>query len=399
MREPLTITDTTIDVLLDQYLAEELSVDEVRAFDRWIAESSERTVWIARMRAAWVAGGGHAPSVDGGFVEGRAAVLRRIREGAVSNELRPSRVERERMLPWREYFSKRTLRGGTWWHDVSTAVNTRTAWSWSGYALVTVLVLVLGLSSRWLTHPPARQSSVTHTYRSGPGHRTNVRLADGSMVLLAPSTSVTMTNGEAKISGEAQFTIVPRSNRPFIVRTTGAIVRVLGTRFIVRHYEGETESQVVVEDGRVALQANMPGRSTSTRVLSARMLAVVSDSGIAVTTGIVVQDYIGWTQEKLVFNSVSLGDAVKALGLAYRADIRIEDSALARQKMRMEVSVADLPLSRVLDIISDVNDAHVVRHDTVYVISPGRSATQSPSRTPGRRIIPHRSQPEQQYGK
>jgi len=128
------------------------------------------------------------------------------------------------------------------------------------------------------------------------------------------------------------------------------------------------------------------------------MLALVSDSGVSVNAGIVLQDYMGWIQGKLVFNGVALQDAIKALALAYGADIRVGDSVLARQKMRMEVPVTNVPLSQVLDMIGDVNNAHVVRKDSVYVISPGRAATE-PTHNPGRQAIPQLSHPEQQYGK
>jgi ferric-dicitrate binding protein FerR (iron transport regulator) len=201
--------------------------------------------------------------------------------------------------------------------------------------------------------------------------------------------------------------MVPNSARPFVVRTQNAIVRVLGTHFSVRQYSGESESQIVVVDGRVALRrrrTEVPLSEVSLRnaqrghdaVLTARMLAQVSDSGIAVMSGIALREYMEWTNGTLVFNHIPLRDVATELSRAYGVPIRIADSALASRKIVTEVRVTADPLPIVLDIIAATMDAHCVRKDSTYVLLSGRLEHEVPSRP---RQGEHFLQPEKTYGR
>jgi len=237
----------------------------------------------------------------------------------------------------------------------------------------------------------------THRYHTTAGQRTTIRLANGSTMTLGPASSATIVRGAITVTGEAYFTVVPDPSHPFIVRTTNASVRVLGTRFAVRHYAGESQSQVVVDDGRVALQRmrgdRLMGAST---VLSARMLAHVADSGMTVTSGITTREYIGWAHGTLVFNWVPLRDVLGELSRAYGADIRVDDSVLATRKLRIDITVTEIPLSQILRVIGDVAEAHVVRDGKAFLLAPGRIPNDT---DPTTRRHNHDPQPETQYGK
>jgi ferric-dicitrate binding protein FerR (iron transport regulator) len=218
-------------------------------------------------------------------------------------------------------------------------------------------------------------------------------------MILAPTTSVTITAAGATVSGEAYFVIVPHSARPFAVRTDNAIVQVLGTHFSVRRYPNEMSTRVVVEDGRVALRALRMVRqkaTTKATVMSARMLATVTDSGITVMPGIVTEEYVSWTHGLLVFNRVALGTVIAELVRVYDADIRIADTTLAKQVMQVNVSVDEDSLTQVLDLICTVSNAHYTRRGRTYVLLPGRTATHTPRAAPAHHDF---FQPEPQYGR
>jgi ferric-dicitrate binding protein FerR (iron transport regulator) len=214
-------------------------------------------------------------------------------------------------------------------------------------------------------------------------------------MILAPATTVRLTTRGLEVTGEAYFTVARHQTHPFVVRTSNATARVLGTRFSVRHYRDETRSRVVVEQGRVALQL-VPSRGADVAhtVVSERMLAFVTDSGITISSGIATRDYTGWTDDTLVFKQAALGDVVAELARVYGTTIQVRDTLLAQRVLHMDVSIADEPLSRVLDEICKLTEAHYTREGGVVVISSGRVRLPLPVQP--RHLFP---QPEQQYGR
>jgi ferric-dicitrate binding protein FerR (iron transport regulator) len=210
---------------------------------------------------------------------------------------------------------------------------------------------------------------------------------------LAPATTAQVAAGTITIDGEAYFEIAPRLGHPFVVQTANTTVRVLGTKFSVRQYVGESKSRVVVEDGKVAVLPLRPrGMHDAPTVIAAQMSAQVTDSGVTVTRGVAIRDYTGWMHGTLTFNEVPLRDVVVELARAYGATIRVADTVLATRSMIMEVSVNQQSLRRVLDLISVAAGAHYRLDGDTYVLLPGRATTPT---TPRQQF----SQPEMDYGK
>jgi len=278
----------------------------------------------------------------------------------------------------------------------ATARRTNTRMAWVGSAAVAIAVIV-GL--RTIVSPLIPKVEPAQRIASGPNERRVVHLANGSTMILAPRTTATVSSTEVTVTGAAYFTVVPHTSRPFVVRAGNAEVRVLGTRFMVRHYDNERAAQVVVDDGRVSLQrvpnTSSTGQQSTPHVLSADMVATLSDSGTVVTSIADTRTYTGWTTGTLVFNRVPLSRVVAELERAYAAHIRITDSALAEKRVIIELKVADLPLAQVLDFLGVATGAHCQRDGDTYVLAPGR-VTRDSSSSPQR---DHRPQPETSYGK
>jgi len=272
----------------------------------------------------------------------------------------------------------------------------RTRWgSWriaaAGAAFIAGAVVVGVISHRPLS------PRVLARYSTNAGQRATIRLASGSMVQLAPGTTMTVMSDAIDLSGEAYFTVAPHSTSPFVVRTANAVVRVLGTRFTVRRYATDRGSRVAVEDGKVALQL-LPGatqsKSPSTAppsvTLTANTMAVAGDSGVTTSTG--VSDYTMWTRGGMIFRKTPLAEVVREVARMYGANIRVTDTVLAKQPTTMTISVVNDPLSAVLEVLSIMQQAHVVNDDTVLTLVPGPGAKHRPA-------LQTFPQPEKQYGR
>jgi transmembrane sensor len=254
------------------------------------------------------------------------------------------------------------------------------------------VLIAIGIGT-WMAWPAPSPVTSTRTFATKSGQQMTITLAQDARVTLAPATTLRVSAQRIVLDGEAYFQIAPHSDRAITILTPHAEVRVLGTRFGVRAYAGERTSRVVVEDGKVALRA-LHGSNTrsASAVATARMLAVISDSGVTVTRGIAVGAYTEWTQGRLSFDDTPLGDVMVELARAYGTKIRVEDSTLALQPLTMAVSVRTEPLGDVLTSVGQVAGAHVTRRGDVYVLVRGRTLA------PDARI--HRfPPPERQYGK
>ena len=86
-------------------------------------------------------------------------------------------------------------------------------------------------------------------------------LSDGTVITLQPNGSIEFPDvfpadkREIVLKGEAFFDVTKDKNRPFIINTGDVTVKVLGTSFNVRAYEGAKEITVAVKTGKVSVYA------------------------------------------------------------------------------------------------------------------------------------------------
>lgn len=129
------------------------------------------------------------------------------------------------------------------------------------WQLVVGLALLLGagfvFAKTWLFKP----KELLLTYASGDERR-QLRLPDGSTVWLNAHSQMRYagvgpvpTHGlrAVQLTGEAYFEVQHNPDRPFVVSTATARVRVTGTAFNVRAYAAEDSVEVSVTHGRVWL--------------------------------------------------------------------------------------------------------------------------------------------------
>lgn len=89
------------------------------------------------------------------------------------------------------------------------------------------------------------------------GSRSALVLPDGTKVWLNADSRLsypekfTAAAREVQLTGEAFFEVTKDAKHPFIVHTENIDVRVLGTRFNVRAYPGETSTQTTLLKGSV----------------------------------------------------------------------------------------------------------------------------------------------------
>lgn len=262
--------------------------------------------------------------------------------------------------------------------DTSTATNHHTGeivqeapqGFWYGYkkSLILSSLLVLLLSVFIFTKQKKGALRLKDVSRNSiatkPGSRSQVRLPDGTLVILNADSKLTYPDNflgdtrEVTLEGEAYFEVTENKLKPFIIHSKLMDIKVLGTVFNVKAYPGETLSEASLLRGSIEVTLNnrrnekimlKPNEKIS---VSGGYDAAANDAGAAksVSAGSLpdkplislaplspdlkehIVKEIGWTQNKLMFSNETLEDIAVILQRWYGTGVEIRSDKLKGQK-------------------------------------------------------------------
>ena len=313
------LDDERLYVLLERYLAGDASAGEAQAVRDWLAEgpAPEHAALLEDLRLIRRVAADPVPQTN---VEGAWA--------KASKSLRPSR----RLL----------------------------------MAVIAAAAVVVAVVGGWavLGRAPAWREVSTAV-----GHRTVVRLRDGTQITLAPKSRLRYTADYGKaqrdvyLDGEAHFQVTLDTRHPFRVHTARSITEDLGTAFVVRAYVEQPTTEVIVAEGRVALWRADTSRTSAALearpdarpglVLAARDLGRLdADGGVTLRRGIDVARQLAWTSGVLAFDGAPLRDVVLTLGRWYNVDVHLESADSALGARRLTATFTNESIDRVVERIA-----------------------------------------------
>jgi transmembrane sensor len=252
--------------------------------------------------------------------------------------------------------------------------------NWQRALLAASVLLTFGLGM-WLFAPFRSErfgplqvaGEAADQFTTGPGELGRVVLSDGTRVTLAPATTLRVTTGfgatarETELQGRAYFQVSPDPDRPFLVRTSHAVARVLGTEFEVRAHDGEP-TEVVVRSGRVAVGSPDASLAEATALTGGdRGLIGPERSSLRVESGVDVDQILAWTHGVLAFQAAPATEVLSQLEHWYDLRIRLADPALAER--RITATFGSDPLEVTLDIVADLIGARWQRVGEEVVFS------------------------------
>jgi ferric-dicitrate binding protein FerR (iron transport regulator) len=154
-----------------------------------------------------------------------------------------------------------------------------------------------------------------------------VYLSDGTHVILGVASTLRFPGvfthaRDVYLDGEAFFDVVHDEAHPFAVHTARAVARDIGTKFSVRAYATRPRVEVAVAEGAVVLKpaATQPGqhaRTDSAFVTRAQLGIIDSAGSVRVAHDVDLQQYLAWTEGRLMFRDVPLRDAPSAQSLVW----------------------------------------------------------------------------------
>lgn len=250
----------------------------------------------------------------------------------------------------------------------------RTA-AWRAAAAV---IVVAGAALLWRYSPASRSkvdARAPQHFASAVGAMDSITLTDGTRVLLGPGSELTLAQGfganarEVTLIGEARFDVHHDTARPFIVYTSAATFRDVGTVFSV-HSDRTDGARIVVSEGAVAVQAI---RRDSAVTLSRGDRAAVAPSGVlTVERSALAAEDTAWTTGRLLFRDATVGQVVADVRRWYGIDVRV-DSALAGHHVSASFDRSSAPdVGRVLAAL--LGGGFRQEGSTLYIVPPAASA-------------------------
>ncbi|TWT20308.1 FecR family protein [Luteimonas marina] len=196
----------------------------------------------------------------------------------------------------------------------------------------------IGAAAVFLFVPFAPQEPPAGTqYATAAGDQRGIALADGSNLTLDTQTVVVerYSPGERRVDllrGQAQFEVQGNPERPFVVHALGGTVTAIGTRFQVR-VEG-AGATVTLQEGQVhvaASSANGPARVASLQ--PGQTLRFDADGTLGSVQNADLRAVQGWMEGKLYVDNWRLQDFVAELNRYSDTKLRIDDPALAEERI------------------------------------------------------------------
>lgn len=207
------------------------------------------------------------------------------------------------------------------------------------WKIAAMLLLTAGLSFYLITsdHLILDKSSVEEIsgtkISTEPGEQKSFRLSDGSRIKLNADSELYIPEhfGEdgrvVELTGEAFFEISSIQNLSFEILTSSARVQVLGTKFGVRAWKDREESIITVLTGRVSVRSANLEIEESTILESGEYSRVTLNRSPTSARYSDIDQYVGWTDQLLVFEETPLKDVLKSLELHFNVQIDVEDSS------------------------------------------------------------------------
>lgn len=181
--------------------------------------------------------------------------------------------------------------------------------------------------------------------RTEPGEQRTVALSDGTEVTLSANTRLTIhydkdTRFVALERGEALFQVMHHEPRPFVVGIDAHKVIALGTTFDVRREDGAAAAfTVTLVEGRVAVERNdapntLPSTSGSgVTVLDAGERLHRAEGSTDRLDRPSLERVTAWQKGELIFDDVSLREAVTEFNRYGAAQITVADSVAAQYRV------------------------------------------------------------------
>jgi len=226
------------------------------------------------------------------------------------------------------------------------------------YAAMIILVVGIGFIGNKIYQNANNQLNTEYAAINEQGKE--IILPDGSMVFLNAESTIsyekTFASNERRVilDGEAFFDVTKNPNKPFIIETLGAEVKVLGTSFNVNANLPNKQVEVFVKTGLVLL--------SDANDLNNKVLIEPGNVGLLSNKDISKQknkdiNKISWKTKEIIFHDDKLSNVINTLNKAYNTNITCSDQKVL--DLKYTSTFRDQEIDSILNVICMTLDLKV----------------------------------------
>lgn len=196
-----------------------------------------------------------------------------------------------------------------------------------------------------------------------------VVLSDGTEVLLNANTRLsypTVFKGKERIvllEGEAYFNVTKDVEHPFIVKSGGMQVRVLGTQFNVCGYSPK-DTRVTLIEGKVAVSDTCGLHSVE---INPGQSAQLASDGTFDVEEINTESLLYWKEGFFYFDDVTLADMMKEVGRWYNIDVVFRNSEIMNLRMHF-LAKREHAISDLIELLNRMEKIHVFLENESLIV-------------------------------
>ncbi len=202
-----------------------------------------------------------------------------------------------------------------------------------------------------------------------------VELADGSRVEISPQSELSVDFGPesteriVRLRGEASFDVAADKSRPFYVYTSGIVTKVLGTTFLVKAYESDSNTTVSVQEGKVSVYTSNENDHAKAIVLLPNQEAVYNKSTQLIEAKLVENPIavVAHHDREIHFDETPVKEILQSIKEMYGVEIQFDEQAFAQ--CVLTTTFSDENLYDRLDIICAAIGSSYDEVDTKIVMT------------------------------
>jgi ferric-dicitrate binding protein FerR (iron transport regulator) len=315
----MKLSDEELQLLLARYLSGELTDQEKEFIESWIEESPENEAVFSGYISSWES----------------VSLLHEMEQFNSFDALKKidSRINPNKSVQWLLVMQR----------------------------VAAILLLPLILYSVYITfdNKSAKSNNVDDVMQkvtTRPGMVTQFTLPDGTKVWLNSGSELvfpmhfTGNNREVQLNGEAFFEVVENAKKPFRVNANNLNIEVLGTSFNVVSYDYDSQAEVVLVHGKVALAFNKGSQVEKYGFLYPNQKAEFDRETLQFSKESVdVEKYTVWREGYLVFRDDNMDEVVKRLSRWFNVDIVLSNNEL--KSYTFQATFKNESLMQVLNLL------------------------------------------------
>jgi transmembrane sensor len=331
--------DTRHDDLLSKHFSGELSTEERRQLDSWLAASPDHQQFASELKEVWDGVGSWQPQVSLNLDADFATIQQKIHG-----------IETEPVVRAKRF-------------TLDTTFLVRIA------AAVVLLIFGFWGFQQWVGKGAAEVALVETVTEEA---KTAITLSDGTKVWLRRAAKLSYPKqftGDVRmvhLEGEAYFEVKPNPAKPFKVKMTDDTqVEVLGTKFLIKSPKVGAYTQVVVTEGKVRFSKGTKGVE-----LTANETGIFNRSnGNLNEFSVKNLNDLAWQSGFIDYKDTPLAIIFSDLEKQFSVSIQLQNKVMAQCKINIS---SDRPIASIIEAIAKICEMSLEHpSENQYVLTGG----------------------------